>query len=99
MQCRIDDGQDDPRRACLAVQHRLGGHLHPGSGPHVLAGVQVATESREVAAGHLDPQAVGEIGALLDVTPPGKLVPVTRDTYSRLFELAGTLGLTEKDVQ
>lgn len=48
---------------------------------------------------NLDPQAVGEIGALLDVTPPGKLVPVTRDTYAPLFELARTLGLTEKDVQ
>lgn len=47
----------------------------------------------------LDPQAVGEVGALLDVSPPGKLVPVTRDTYVPLFELARKLGLTEKDVE
>ncbi|MEJ8280000.1 phosphate/phosphite/phosphonate ABC transporter substrate-binding protein [Pseudonocardia spirodelae] len=45
----------------------------------------------------LDAQAVGEIGALLDVSPPGRLVPVTRDTYAPLFDLARTLGLTEKD--
>ncbi|GAA4974301.1 phosphate/phosphite/phosphonate ABC transporter substrate-binding protein [Pseudonocardia tropica] len=48
---------------------------------------------------NLDAQAVGEIGALLDVSPPGKLVPVTRDTYAPLFELATTLGLTESDVE
>lgn len=48
---------------------------------------------------NLDPQAVGEVGALLDVDPPGKLVPVTRDTYTPLFELARKLGLTEKDVE
>ncbi|WP_226367002.1 phosphate/phosphite/phosphonate ABC transporter substrate-binding protein [Pseudonocardia sp. ICBG162] len=48
---------------------------------------------------NLDAQAVGEIGALLDVSPPGKLVPVTRDTYAPLFELATKLGLTESDVE
>ncbi len=48
---------------------------------------------------NLDPQAVGEVGKLLDVDPPGKLVPVTRDTYAPLFELARKLGLTEKDVE
>lgn len=47
----------------------------------------------------LDPRAVGEVGALLDVSPPGKLVPVTHDTYAPLVELADTLGLTEKDVE
>ncbi|MBC3192447.1 phosphate/phosphite/phosphonate ABC transporter substrate-binding protein [Pseudonocardia sp. C8] len=48
---------------------------------------------------NLDPQAVGEVGALLDVSPPGKLVPVTHDTYRPLVELAQKLGLTEKDVE
>lgn len=48
---------------------------------------------------NLDPQAVGEVGALLDVTPPGKLVPVTHDTYAPLVELAAKLGLTEQDVE
>ncbi|MET0189097.1 MAG: phosphate/phosphite/phosphonate ABC transporter substrate-binding protein [Pseudonocardia sediminis] len=48
---------------------------------------------------NLDPQAVGEVGALLDVSPPGKLVPVDKTTYAPLFELAAKLGLTEKDVQ
>lgn len=48
---------------------------------------------------NLDPQAVGEVGALLDVDPPGKLVPVDRSTYAPLFELAAKLGLTEKDVE
>ena len=48
---------------------------------------------------NLDPQAVGEVGALLDVSPPGRLVPVDKATYAPLFELAGKLGLTEKDVE
>ncbi|OLL71770.1 Phosphonate ABC transporter phosphate-binding periplasmic component [Pseudonocardia sp. Ae168_Ps1] len=48
---------------------------------------------------NLDAQAVGEIGALLDVDPPGKLVPVTHETYAPLFELAQKLGLTEEDVE
>lgn len=48
---------------------------------------------------NLDPQAVGEVGALLDVTPPGKLVPVDHQTYAPLVELAKKLGLTEKDVE
>ncbi|MDN5914297.1 MAG: PhnD/SsuA/transferrin family substrate-binding protein [Pseudonocardia sp.] len=47
---------------------------------------------------NLPPQAVGEIGALLDVSPPGPLVPVDRSTYQPLFDLATTLGLTEEDV-
>jgi phosphonate transport system substrate-binding protein len=46
----------------------------------------------------LDPATVGEIGALLDVTPPGPLVAVDQKTYQPLFDLATTLGLTEKDV-
>ncbi|KPM57068.1 phosphonate ABC transporter substrate-binding protein [Frankia sp. R43] len=46
---------------------------------------------------HLSPKDVGELGALLDVSPPGPLVAVTRDTYQPIFSLAQTLGLTEKD--
>ncbi|MFJ4688916.1 phosphate/phosphite/phosphonate ABC transporter substrate-binding protein [Streptomyces sp. NPDC088789] len=46
----------------------------------------------------LDPAAVGEIGALLDVSPPGPLVRVDETTYQPLFELADSLGLTEEDV-
>ena len=47
----------------------------------------------------LDPQAVGEVAALLDVSPPGRLVPVDHGTYTPLVELAEKLGLTEKDVE
>ncbi|TQM02948.1 phosphate/phosphite/phosphonate ABC transporter substrate-binding protein [Pseudonocardia kunmingensis] len=47
---------------------------------------------------NLDPAAVGEIGALLDVSPPGPLVPVEQATYQPLFDLAAALGLTEEDV-
>lgn len=47
---------------------------------------------------NLPPGSVGEIGALLDVSPPGPLVPVDRTTYQPLFDLAATLGLTEEDV-
>lgn len=47
---------------------------------------------------NLDPAAVGQIGALLDVSPPGPLVPVDRSTYQPLFDLALSLGLTEEDV-
>ncbi|GAA5173405.1 putative selenate ABC transporter substrate-binding protein [Pseudonocardia eucalypti] len=46
----------------------------------------------------LDPAAVGQIGALLDVSPPGPLVAVDRSTYQPLFDLAKALGLTEKDI-
>lgn len=45
----------------------------------------------------LDPASVGQIGALLDVSPPGPLVPVTRETYQPLFDLAATLKLTEPE--
>jgi phosphonate transport system substrate-binding protein len=47
---------------------------------------------------HLPPDTIGEVGAFLDVTPPGPLVPVTEETYAPLFTLAETLGLTENDV-
>ncbi|SDT32292.1 phosphate/phosphite/phosphonate ABC transporter substrate-binding protein [Microlunatus soli] len=41
---------------------------------------------------------VAKVGAYLDVEP-GPLVPVTKQTYQPLFELAETLGLTEKDAE
>lgn len=46
---------------------------------------------------NLDPTTIGEIGALLDVSPPGPLVPVDRSTYKPLFDLAKTLNLSEGD--
>ncbi|WP_242882307.1 phosphate/phosphite/phosphonate ABC transporter substrate-binding protein [Actinomadura litoris] len=45
----------------------------------------------------LTPQDVAKVGSYLDVEP-GPLVPVARQTYQPLFDLAKTLGLTEKDV-
>ncbi|GAA1293436.1 phosphate/phosphite/phosphonate ABC transporter substrate-binding protein [Saccharothrix xinjiangensis] len=45
----------------------------------------------------LPPDAVAEIGALLDVDPPGPLVAVDKSTYQPLFDLAETMGLTEED--
>lgn len=47
---------------------------------------------------NLAPAEVAEVGAFLDVDPPGPLVEVTVETYQPLFDLAETLGLTEKDV-
>lgn len=46
----------------------------------------------------LSPKDVADVGAFLDVDPPGPMVAVTKDTYKPLFDLAETLGLTEKDV-
>ena len=46
----------------------------------------------------LPPQAVAEIGELLDVDPPGPLVAVDKSTYQPLFDLAETMGLTEADI-
>lgn len=46
----------------------------------------------------LEPADVAKVGALLDVDPPGPMVAVDKDTYQPLFDLAATLGLTEKDV-
>ncbi|MFF6886083.1 phosphate/phosphite/phosphonate ABC transporter substrate-binding protein [Streptomyces sp. NPDC012421] len=46
----------------------------------------------------LPPADVAQIGALLDVSPPGPLVKVDKSTYKPLFDLAETLNLTEKDV-
>ena len=46
----------------------------------------------------LPPDAVAEIGELLDVDPPGPLVAVDKSTYQPLFDLAETMGLTEADL-
>ncbi|MEV6104635.1 phosphate/phosphite/phosphonate ABC transporter substrate-binding protein [Streptomyces sp. NPDC051940] len=46
----------------------------------------------------LPPAKVGEIGKLLDVDPAGPLLKVDQTTYQPLFDLATSLGLTEKDV-
>jgi phosphonate transport system substrate-binding protein len=46
----------------------------------------------------LQPSDVAKVGAFLDVDPPGPMIEVKRDTYRPLFDLARTLGLTEKDV-
>lgn len=46
----------------------------------------------------LPPEAIAEVGAFLDVTPPGPLAEVTKDTYRPLFDLASTMGLTEEDL-
>ncbi|MEU4572621.1 phosphate/phosphite/phosphonate ABC transporter substrate-binding protein [Nonomuraea sp. ATR24] len=46
----------------------------------------------------LGPADVAQVGAFLDVDPPGPLVAVTKDTYQPLFDLAAELNLTEEDV-
>lgn len=46
----------------------------------------------------LDPADVEQVSAFLGVDPAGPLIPVTTDTYQPLFDLADTMGLTEKDV-
>ncbi|POM23388.1 Phosphate-import protein PhnD precursor [Actinomadura rubteroloni] len=64
----------------------------------VAKGLDPAFRSRLVAAlTSLTPQDVAKVGSYLDVQP-GPLVPVTRQTYQPLFDLAKTLGLTEKNL-
>jgi phosphonate transport system substrate-binding protein len=47
---------------------------------------------------NLSPEDVAKVGAFLDVDPAGPLLEVDEETYRPLFDLAETLGLTEKDV-
>lgn len=47
---------------------------------------------------NLDPKDVAKVASFLDVEPAGKMVAVTKDDYTPLFDLAKTLGLSEKDV-
>lgn len=65
--------------------------IRPDASPELKAAV------RDALLG-LSPEDVEQVGAFLDVTPPGPLVPVTVDTYRPLFDLARTMGLTEQDV-
>ncbi len=53
-----DDGQHDPRRIGARVQHGLVGDLHASAGADVLAGVEVAGETREARARDVEPDAV-----------------------------------------
>lgn len=46
----------------------------------------------------LKTEDVEQVSAFLGVDPAGPLIPVTVDTYKPLFDLAETMGLTEKDV-
>lgn len=47
---------------------------------------------------NLAPADIEAVGKFLDVTPAGPLVEVTKETYTPLFDLADTMGLTEKDI-
>ena len=47
---------------------------------------------------NLRPADVQQVGAFLDVDPPGPMVAVTKQTYQPVFDLARKLGLTEEDV-
>ena len=47
---------------------------------------------------NLPAEAIEKVGAFLDVTPPGPLLAVTKETYQPLFDLAATMGLTEEDL-
>ncbi len=40
---------------------------------------------------------IAEVGKFLDVTPPGPLLEVSKETYQPLFDLAQKMGLTEED--
>ncbi len=46
----------------------------------------------------LDKKDVETVSGFLGVDPAGPLIPVTNETYQPLFDLAETMGLTEKDV-
>ena len=46
----------------------------------------------------LDKEDVETVSGFLGVDPAGPLIPVTNETYKPLFDLAETMGLTEKDV-
>lgn len=47
---------------------------------------------------NLETEDVEKVGAFLDVTPPGPLIKVTKETYQPLFDLAETMNLSEEDV-
>lgn len=47
---------------------------------------------------NLETKDVEKVGQFLDVTPPGPLVKVAKETYKPLFDLAETMNLSEEDV-
>ncbi|MEG1443933.1 MULTISPECIES: phosphate/phosphite/phosphonate ABC transporter substrate-binding protein [Micrococcaceae] len=47
---------------------------------------------------NLPEEDIAQVGAFLDVTPPGPLLEVTKETYGPLFDLASEMGLTEDDI-
>lgn len=47
---------------------------------------------------NLPADTLATVNKYLDVSPPGPLLKVTKDTYQPLFDLATSLGLTSKDV-
>src|SRR5437763_15013494 len=50
--------REQMRRVTLVVQHGLMGNLHTGAGEHVLSGVEIAIEAREIRTRNLHPQAM-----------------------------------------
>ena len=46
----------------------------------------------------LSPADTAKVGEFLDVTPPGPLLAVTKETYAPLFDLARSMNLSEDDV-
>lgn len=46
---------------------------------------------------NLEPAEIEAVGKFLDVSPAGPLLEVSKETYAPLFDLAETMGLTEKD--
>ncbi len=46
----------------------------------------------------LEPGDVAKVGSFLDVTPPGPLLAVDKESYRPLFELATAMNLSEKDL-
>lgn len=47
---------------------------------------------------NLSAEDTEKVADFLDVTPPGPLIEVTRETYQPLFDLAETMGLTKEDI-
>lgn len=47
---------------------------------------------------NLEPADIEAVGKFLDVSPAGGLIEVSKETYAPLFDLAQTMGLTEKDI-
>ncbi|KQB86878.1 phosphate/phosphite/phosphonate ABC transporter substrate-binding protein [Corynebacterium lowii] len=50
------------------------------------------------ALSDVEPATIAQVAELLDVDPPGRLIPVTKDDYRSLYHLADELGMSIKDV-